>query len=111
MTRVFIPILPTRYDKATDKRVPSLDLNAAAKYGELVNMLIGPVGKEELPEALDNIREQSQYIEKNDLVLVVGDVVLVAAAIAYVSQRNGSVNVLRWDRQRRDYDVVKVKGL
>ena len=106
--RVFIPVLPTRYDAATDKRVPSLDLNAARKYGDLSYMLTGPVKPEELSSAIDLIRDQSKLIREDDFVMAVGDVVLVAATIAYVSQRNGAANVLRWDKQRRDYDVVKV---
>lgn len=109
MRKVFIPSLPTRYDAATQSRVPSLDLNPAAQFGELVKMVEGPVDKDSIQSAINAIAEAAQDIEPDDLVLCVGDFILAAACIAYACDRNGAVNVLRWDKNRRSYDILEVE--
>lgn len=109
MRKVFIPSLPTRFDAATQSRVPSLDLNPAAQFGELVKMVEGPVDKSNMQAAIDAIGEAAQEIGPDDLVLCVGDFVLAAACIAYANDRNGAVNVLRWDKARRSYDILEVE--
>lgn len=106
MPNVYIPSLPTRYDAATGQRVPSLDLNPAAAYGDLVNMVDGPV--EDIPAAISIIKEKVPRIMDFDYVLAVGDVILTTALIAYVCAQNGSAHVLRWDRKRHEYDIVEV---
>ena len=107
MITVWIPSLPTRYDAATHTRVPSLDLNAAARYGAMVNMTTGD--QKPIQESIAEIENASQDVQSDDLILCVGDVVLCAAAISLVNQQNGHVNLLRWDRLRRTYEIEVVK--
>ena len=106
MRKVFIPSLPTRFDAATNSRVPSLDLNPAAQYGKLVNMTEAETT--DTQERIDQIRIAADQIEVTDLILCVGDVVLCAAAIAYATADHGTVSVLRWDKQRHTYDIEEV---
>ena len=106
MITVWIPSLPTRYDAATHTRVPSLDLNAAARYGAMVNMLEEPAANTQ--DSINLLNEATEKVQKDDLILCVGDVVLCAAAICMVNEKNGHVNLLRWDRVRRTYEIETV---
>ena len=92
---IFIPNMPTRFDVATQTRIPAIDLNPASKLGNL--MLMAP------NETIEEIEEAASLIEKQDAILCVGDVVLTAAAIAYACKKNGSANLLRWDRNLHSY--------
>ena len=110
-TTVFIPHVPTRYDPLTDSRVPTLDLNPAATFGQLVRLTTpsaGPLTQDNLDVALNEIQHGISGIQPDDYVVAVGDPILVAAAIAYASDINGSVKVLRWDRHNHCYNCLEV---
>lgn len=106
MNNVFIPDIPTRYDKATDSRIPSIDLNPASQFGELVPMSSSGNPNE---VQMEEVRETASRVGPEDYVLCVGDIVLTALAIASVCAVNGSVRLLRWDRESRSYNVVTVE--
>lgn len=110
--KVFIPNLPTRHDEATQQRVPSLDLNPAAQFGELVTLTEGAL--HDLPalhRARDAIRIATMKdLRPQDCILCVGDVALTALCIAHALARNGHVTLLRWDRNKRSYDAVEVEA-
>jgi len=109
MKKVFIPSLPTRYDAATDSRVPSLDLNPAAQFGELVNMSSDPIRHGHFAIHIEEIQRMIEHeAEKDDLILCVGDVILTAAALSYFNKKHGKVNALRWDKKRRSYTIEEV---
>jgi hypothetical protein len=105
MRKVYIPIVPTRYDSASKMKVPSLDLNPAEKWGELVVMVDNP-GRVE--DNLAEIRQKAQRITSQDFILAAGDLVALAAAIAHALVKNGVVTVLRWDKRKQDYSPVEV---
>lgn len=104
--KVFIPSIPTRWDVAASHRVPSVDLNPASKYGDLIAM---SNGTGDLKDQIEEVSHKANDIQPEDLVLCVGDVVLTAVAIARVHEINGFVTLLRWDKQRHGYDEVKVE--
>lgn len=107
MPKVFIPSVPTRWDEATRGRVPSIDLNPAAQYGELHTL---SDGQGPFEDQLESVRlTAGEAIDKDDYILCVGDVVLTAAAIAIANAMNGVVNLLRWDREAKHYNVVTVE--
>ena len=104
--KVYIPSIPTRWDDATKQRVPSVDLNPAGKYGDLVAMSNG-VGS--IKDQIADVAAKAEQVQPEDLVLCVGDVVLTAVAISRVHEINGSVTLLRWDKQKHAYDEVEVE--
>lgn len=106
--KVFIPCLPTRYDAATNSRVPSIDLNAAATFGELVTLTRAPL-EMTLEKGIDKMYESALNVRPDDLILCVGDVVFVAALIAYVCEENGTAKLLRWDKAERKYTITEVQ--
>ena len=106
--KVYVPHLPMRWDAATRQRVPSFDLNAAATFGELVVMSEGSVNGSNINRVIREVQEKAEEISNNDLVLLVGDVVVSAACLALVCDNNGKVRVLRWEKNKRTYDIMEV---
>ena len=104
--KVYIPQLPTRYDRATDTRVPSIDLNKAALFGELTVITVQPTPME---DAMEQIQAVAGSITPDDLILAVGDVALLVATAAIACRATGIARILRWDKQKQDYDIVEVE--
>jgi len=104
--KVFIPSIPTRWDAATESRVPSVDLNPAAKFGDLIAMSTG-IGT--MHDQIEEVARKAQDITDADYILCVGDVVLTAVAISAADRRLGTITLLRWNKTRHAYNEVVVK--
>lgn len=112
MTRkVLVPNLPTRFDAAVRDRVPSIDLNTATRFGDLVCATRDPIEPPMLGTAIAAVKAEVARMVEGDMVLITGDPVLSAAAIHFAALHFGEnpVRVLRWDRQRSVYDELEVK--
>jgi len=105
MRKVFIPQLPTRFDKATNTRVPSIDTNPAAAFGELVTMYDSAVTK---GEAITDLRENGVAIGPDDYIMAVGDITLLVAVTMAAVKRNGKATLLRWSNAQNNYFVEEV---
>lgn len=103
---VYVPSLPTRYDAATDSRVPTVDLNPALKYGELKVVAESPLTDPEIGNAVGIA--STTRIRDGDYVLAVGDIIVTAALIARAVQLNGKASVLRWDKSASTYRITEV---
>jgi hypothetical protein len=103
--KVFIPALPTRFDQATQRRVPSIDLNPAAQYGELV--IMSEIGSD-LETARKEIIESIKDITEEDYLLSVGDIILVTTACLHANQKLGFVRLLQWSRKNQKYNLTEV---
>lgn len=108
MRTVFIPSVPSRYDPLTGQRVPSVDLSKAESFGAL-KPLTEMRSHYDFSESIEEVRDGMAHFRKGDAVVAVGDVILVAAAIAYACDMFGSVQVLRWDREQREYNPIEVE--
>jgi len=108
MAKVYIPAVPTRYDAVTKTRIPSLDLNQAEHFGQLVNLIQEPEGMS-LEEKLDYLDDACEQITEDDYILAVGDLVLLAATMLFVHDRLGKVKLLRWDRKKQEYYSMEVE--
>jgi hypothetical protein len=106
MASVFIPQLPTRFDKATGIRIPSIDVNPASRFGELKQLFGLTVPRD---EALAGIRTSINQIGPEDYILAVGDVVLLAMTVAYALISNGRTTLLRWDNDLKAYKTEEVR--
>jgi hypothetical protein len=105
---VYVPQVPTRYDAATEKRVPSIDLNPALHFGQLRTLASGPTLYDEMQSEIEQVRKGLIDITPEDYILCTGDPILVAAAIARGCELLERVSVLRWDKRDKRYEVVKV---
>ena len=109
MSRVYCPQRPARWNQEAHLWVPTLNIHPAAKWGELVVMFDQSISRSEvLPiEAMRNIMRD---FSAEDYLVAVGDPGLLAAASCIAVQRTGgSLRLLRWDRQARDYLLVEVR--
>jgi hypothetical protein len=106
---VLVPNLPTRWDAATGTRIPSVDLNTAAQHGELKCATQGPIGPDDVETALNDVSAAVTAMNEGDYLLLIGDPICNAAAVAYACDRFGKILVLRWDKQRRSYDKIEVE--
>lgn len=110
---VFIPHLPTRQNPVDNSWVPTISLNPAAELGEL--MIICNHPSDAAPE---NIEVSGTRIEEaitgrhliDDYILMAGDPVLCAAAIHWAWNEHGCVNILRWNRDERKYDLLYLEN-
>lgn len=104
--KVFIPQLPTRWDVATNQRIPSIDTNPAAQWGELVIMFPPDTPKE---SAITRLRAMDSLpIAAGDYILAAGDVVLLTLVILGAMRRNGYATLLRWDSETKTYRTEEV---
>lgn len=108
--KVFVPNIPTRFEPLSGGRVPTINLNPAMEYGDLVPCISAEVNVRdyEVNDLLAGVQESLRNCSKHDYILCVGDPILIAAAIAYAHDINGEAKVLRWDRSKKSYDVVEV---
>lgn len=106
MPKVIVPNLPTRFDQATQKRVPSIDINSASRYGSFEFLVKDFDGDTET--ALPQVASRMTDLEGQDyLILCVGDVIIIAAAIAYANEAAGFARLLRWNRHSKSYNIVE----
>lgn len=106
MPKIMIPNLPTRFDQATQRRVPSIDVNPAAQYGEF-HYLVEKFDCDPMI-ALEELANNMGMMREDDIILCVGDIVLIAAAIAYANDTFGYARLLRWSRKKKSYDLMTV---
>jgi len=103
---VIIPHLPLRLDKATGSDVPTVDLNKAEQYGELISISKGslwPGDHEELESALDAIPEDS-------LVMCIGDIIPLHLTISHLLWKYGHCTLMRFERQYKDYRFQRIEA-
>jgi hypothetical protein len=105
MKKVYIPQLPTRFDRATSTRIPCFNLNPASEYGELVTVT---ETHENLTDAIATVRGAAKKIESDDYILAIGNVILLAVMIAEALKYNSVITLLRWDRVREEYSKEEI---
>lgn len=105
---VYVAHLPTRSDPVTGGPVPTINLQPAARIGELniINQSPDDAAEEGFPFAAQRIRDALQSFTAEDYILMCGDSVLCAIAIHEAMLRCSGVKVLRWNRTARNYDLL-----
>jgi rubredoxin len=86
------------------KTVPKHDLTPASAFGDLQILInrnqIGIAAQPIVAQLRHDLRDYSD----DDYVLAVGDPVAIGLAISVAADSNrGRVNILKWDRQTRQY--------
>ena len=105
--KVIVASLPTRFDAKQNRHVSSFDLSSADEFGDLLPLQRGP-SRMGLQPAIDDIIELAEIVEPGDYVLAIGDVVLTAALLVAACDKNGSVQILRWQKSSERYKVQRV---
>lgn len=109
--QVFIPQVPARLDPLAGRFVPVYDVTRAEQFGTLVPLQqIGerPVSSYELNRAIKAIQRGLEAMAPQDSILLMGDPILIAAALADGCRRFGTVTALKWDKSTRTYQKLEV---
>lgn len=109
--RVFAPQVPSRYDSATRLWVPTMNLEPAHKYGEVVVILPPNANRLHTAPLIAAMRERmADFCEKDSLVAVGDPTLIAAAALIAARKTGGAVRMLKWDRMAGDYLLVEVSA-
>jgi hypothetical protein len=110
MPKVYAPQVPSKYDPATKLWVPSINLDPANMYGEVVVMLPPNANRLHINPLMVALREQMKDFTDEDYVIAVGDPSLIAAAACLaVKKTNGLLRILKWDRMSSSYIPVETQ--
>lgn len=108
MSKVYAPQVPSKYDPATKLWVPSINLEPARTFGDLVVMLPPNANRLHINPLVVALREQMKDFSADDYVIAVGDPSLIAAAACIAAKKTGGLlRVLKWDRQSSTYIAVE----
>lgn len=110
MPKVYAPQLPSKYDATARLWVPSINLEPAKQYGELVIMLPPNANRLHINPLITALREQMKDMTAEDYLVAVGDPSLIAAAACIaVKKTNGLLRILKWDRLASSYILVEAQ--
>lgn len=110
MPKVFVPQVPSRFDRAARIWVPIVDLSSAKQYGELVELLPPEANRLHTGPLVAAMKESMAQITEQDWLVAVGDPSLIAAAAAIAAARcHGALRILKWDRITSTYLAVEMK--
>jgi hypothetical protein len=101
--RVFVVNEPMKYDARSGEMIPVHNIRPATEFGDLTFVLHGSNRPSEDPDVvLPQIREAMRNFNQEDYILLVGDMDLVAWAVALAYKSTGTtVKLLKWSREGR----------
>lgn len=110
MAKVYAPQIPQKRDAPTKLWIPSINIDPALKYGELVVMLPPNANRLHIAPLVAALQEQMANYTRDDYLVAVGDPSLIAAAACIAIRRtNGLLRILKWDRLSSTYLPVEVE--
>lgn len=110
MPKVYAPQVPSKYDPATRLWVPSINLEPAKEFGELVVMLPPNANRLHINPLVVALREQMKDYGPEDHIVAVGDPSLIAAAACLAAKKTGGLlRILKWDRLSSSYISVEAQ--
>ncbi len=108
MDKVFIVQEPTK--RVNGSLVPVFDMTPAMVYGELVVLL--PPGNVMLSTApmVQELKHKLRDFDDGDYLIPAGDpAAMAAASMVAASMNRGRVNILKWDRETRQYVKMRIE--
>ncbi len=110
MSKVYVPQQPSRYDTATRLWIPTINLDPAKQYGEVVVMLPPNANRLHTAPLVSALKDQMEEYGAEDYLVAVGDPSILAAAACIAARKTGGVlRVLKWDRLSATYIPVEMK--
>lgn len=109
MSRVFAPQQPSRFDTATRLWIPTMNMQPAEKYGQLVVLLPPNANRLHTVPLLEALKTGMFDYGKDDWLVAVGDPSLIAAAACIATRKTGGLlRLLKWDRLTSDYIAAEM---
>lgn len=110
MSKVFVPQIPHRRDKETDKFVPTVNVTPAEEHGDIVILLPSNASFYATGELTEQLRAQMKNYSyaDGDSVIAIGDPSIMAVVFGLLGQMHGRFYILKWDRMISRYSKSKV---
>jgi hypothetical protein len=104
--RVFIPQHPYKFDREKRENLNDGDLSGVLTFGHPLFMLPRGIKYNKLRQAVKRLEVAMFDYSDRDYLLVVGDPVVVAAAVVIASRKvRGPINIIRWLRYTNEFKV------
>lgn len=110
MSIVYVTQLPHKRDRETGVLTPAFNINTAQEHGQLRIMMPPQAHYQPTEGILRTLRpvlDEYSY-GSGDSLLLLGDVAIIAATVAYCTLWHGKFCVLRWDRTLGRYIRVEI---
>lgn len=109
MSKVYVPQQPSRFDAATRLWIPTVNLEPARAFGEVVVMLPPNANRLHTAPLVAALKEQMEHYTAEDYIVAVGDPSLIAAAACIAARKTGgALRLLKWDRMASNYLPVEL---
>lgn len=109
MSKVYAPQIPSKYDVATKLWIPSINLDPAKLFGEIVPMLPPNANRLHINPLTVALREQMKEFTKDDYIIAVGDPSLIAVSSCLAAAKTkGLLRLLKWDKISSSYELIEV---
>lgn len=110
MTKVYVPQQPSRFDSATRLWIPTINLDSAKAFGEVLVMLPPNANRLHTAPLVAALKEQMAECTAEDYIVAVGDPSLIAAAACIAARKTGGLlRMLKWDRMSSTYIPVEIQ--
>ena len=110
MPSVYAPQQPSRYDTATRLWIPTMNMDPAKKFGDLIVMLPPNANRLHTAPLVTALKEQMAKFTEHDYLVAVGDPSIIAAASCIAARKTGGLlRLLKWDRMSSDYIAVELR--
>ena len=107
--KVFVPQVPSTFDKASELWVPKISLDQAKKFGTIEVLLPPGANRAAIGQIAISMRERLKDVEEQDYLLPTGDPALIAVASIYLARRSGGkLRLLKWDNRLGDYTPMEI---
>lgn len=108
-TKVFVPQVPSTFNKDAGVWVPKISVEKAAIYGDLEVLLPPGANRAAIGQLAIAMRERLKDAQEGDYLLPTGDPALIALASIYMARILGNkINLLKWDNRLGDYTPMEI---
>lgn len=109
MSNVYVPQQPSKYDQTSRLWIPTINLEPAQKFGEVIVMLPPNANRLHSAPLAAAIKERMKDFCEDDYIVALGDPSLIAVAACIATKKtNGLLRMLKWDRIQSHYICVEM---
>lgn len=108
MSKVYVPQRPSRFDRAIQQWVPSVNLDPAKEFGEIFVMLPPEASRLETVPLSRALREKMRDFGQDDYMIAVGDPSIIAITAVIAHKAVGKLRLLKWDRITAHYIPMEI---
>ena len=110
MSKVYFTQIPLKNHHG--RLIQTLNISTAEDFGEVVELMPPQTAffnTKQLSKQLDNQLKDYDY-DQGDVIVLLGDPVIMAATIAVLSKRRDLFAILKWDKNLRRYIKIVINS-